>query len=89
MENDKNYFINCSDSNIASFANALLYQVSEKQEADETARDVVQRLAGDTSVEQVWENKKWVAMLSTDSAIVVLNVVEKKDERTMESVEVS
>jgi len=89
MENDKNYFINCSDSNITSFANALLYQVNEKQEADETASDVVQRLAGDTSVEQVWENKKWVAMLSTDSGIVVLNVVEKKDEKTMESVEVS
>jgi len=30
MENDKNYFINCSDSNITSFANALLYQVNEK-----------------------------------------------------------
>ena len=89
MENDKNYFINCGDSNITSFANALLYQVNEKQEADETARDVVQRLAGDTSVEQVWENEKWVAMLSTDSGIVVLNVVEKKDERTMENVEVS
>ena len=87
--NDKNYFINCGDSNITSFANALLYQVSEKQKADETARDVIQRLAGDTSVEQVWENKKWVAMLSTDSGIVVLNVVEKKDEKTMESVEVS
>tara|TARA_R100000501_G_C2522945_1_gene49345 strand:+ start:176 stop:433 length:258 start_codon:yes stop_codon:yes gene_type:complete len=83
------YFVNCTDKNITSFANALLYQVSEKQEANETSRDVVQRLAGDTSVERVWENKKWVAMLSTDSAIVVLNIVEKNDERTMESIEVS
>jgi|TARA_R100001530_G_scaffold1410_2_gene2561 hypothetical protein len=83
-----NYFINCDDENITALANHLLYQVGEKQPADETAKDVVMRMCGDTSVEQVWQNKSYVAMLSTDSCITVLNIISKKDERGGTSVEV-
>ena len=45
-------------------------------------------MAGDTSVEQLWENIHYVAMLSTDTNITVLNIVHKRDERDMTSVEV-
>ncbi len=88
QNNIMDYFINCKDENIVAFANSLMYQVGETLKADETAKDKVCELAGDTSVEQVWENKNYVAMLSTDSAITVLNIVDKRDERQMVSVEV-
>ncbi len=85
----KDYFINCTDANIISFANALLYHKVGEQSAGETAKEVVIRMAGGTSVEQVWENQYYVAMLSTDTKCAVLNIVDKKDERYMESVNVA
>ena len=90
MEKEKkDYFINCKDENIISFANALLYETGDEQSADETAKDVVARIGGDTSIEQVWENRNYVAMLSTDTNVTVLNIVHKRDERDMESVDVA
>jgi len=87
------YFIHCTDENLISFANALSYQTGEHATADETPKDVIQRHCGSDSVEQVWENKKFVAMLSTEGTpegkFQVLNIVEKKDDRTMQSYEVN
>lgn len=86
----KDYFINCnSDKNLIAFSSALSYQTGNHLKADETPKDVIARHCGDTSVEQIWENQHFVMFLSVDSHLSVMNLVEKKDDRTMKSWEVA
>jgi len=84
---EQNYFINCSSKSIEYFAAALLSQVNEPNQCLITDEETVMEYAGNTSVEQIYEDENCVLMVSVDFGITVLNIVSKSNEDDIQSIE--
>ena len=81
------YFINMDEDDISIFADALSdsLHLSEPHELD--IYELVMQYSGDSCVRKVHETDYQLLIVSEDSAITVLNVVDKSTRRIVQSIE--
>jgi hypothetical protein len=85
---DYSYFTNCQLDVLQAYAKGLVRQCGDKGDEERSVLDIVVEYSGDIEVKQLYRNEYIAMVLSRDSCIEVVNVVDLTKNEIVDSFEI-